>query len=55
MGFIGLPDAGEVAKVHIPSLLDPELDLKQISHHSEACPNYQDIQSCSALCETFEY
>lgn len=54
MGFIGLPDEGEVA-VHIPSLLDPESDLKQISHCSEACPNYQDIRDRSALCETFEY
>lgn len=55
MGFIGLPDEGEVPKVHIPSLFDPEWDLKQISRCSEACPNYQDTLSCSALCETFEY
>lgn len=55
MGFIGLPDEGEVPKVHIPSLLHPEWDLKQISHCSEACPNYQDTPNCSALCETFEY
>lgn len=55
MGFIGLPDEGEVAEVHIPSLLDPASDLKQISHRSEACPNYQNIRDRSALCETFEY
>lgn len=55
MGFIGLPDEGEVPKVHIPSLLSPEWDLKQISHHSEASPNCQGTLSCSASCETFEY
>lgn len=49
MGFIRLPDEGEGPKVHISSLLDPEWDLKQITHCSEACPKDQDTLRWSGL------